>query len=238
MFRLVSWWYGHQTTEALKRRRRDIQRHYLGENKWPSGSDGQLELAINNYAHHNAEVAQRLLRLLSEGLVGREDIFDQAFGEDALQVQRLTWYPASQEVQDRREGEIGSGVHTDYGGVTLLHADGPGLQVLRPNLTSDLVEVGTFSPELEFPHSSQWVEVEARPGTFIAMAGEALQRLTHGRILAARHKVDGPPQLERHSLAFFLDPSPEAVIEPLPVLASGLTPQYKAKLAGHKGVIH
>ena len=36
-------------------------------------------------------------------------------------------------------GEIGSGIHTDYGGITVLHADGPGLQVLRPNLTSHLV---------------------------------------------------------------------------------------------------
>ena len=33
-------------------------------------------------------------------------------------------------------GEIGSGVHSDYGGVTVLHADGPGLYVLRPNQTS------------------------------------------------------------------------------------------------------
>ena len=33
-------------------------------------------------------------------------------------------------------GEIGSGVHSDYGGITVLHADGPGLFVLRPNQTS------------------------------------------------------------------------------------------------------
>ena len=33
-------------------------------------------------------------------------------------------------------GEIGSGVHSDYGGITVLHADGPGLYVLRPNQTS------------------------------------------------------------------------------------------------------
>ena len=33
-------------------------------------------------------------------------------------------------------GEIGSGVHSDYGGITVLYADGPGLYVLRPNQTS------------------------------------------------------------------------------------------------------
>ena len=100
------------------------------------------------------------------------------------------------------------------------------------------MEPGTFSPELEFPHRSQWLEVEARPGTLIAMAGEALQRLSHGRILAARHKVEAPPHLERHSLAFFLDPRPDAMVEPLPALSSGSRPPYRAKLAGHKGVIH
>ena len=136
---LVSWWLGPETTDALKRRRRDIQKHYLGENKWPSGSDGQLENAINSYAEQNAELAQRVLKLLSEGLSGRPDIFHETFGEEALQVQRLTRYPATEQVWDRGEGEIGSGVHTDYGGVTLLHADGPGLQVLRPDLTSDQV---------------------------------------------------------------------------------------------------
>ena len=39
-------------------------------------------------------------------------------------------------------GEIGSGVHSDYGGITVLHADGPGLYVLRPNQTSAEVLCG------------------------------------------------------------------------------------------------
>lgn len=213
------------------------KRHYLGENKWPNLSDGQLKNAIDNYAERNAEVAHVLLKLLSEALVGSDNLFEETFGADSLQVQRLTKYPASVEIPDKKEGEIGSGVHTDYGGVTLLHADGPGLAVLKPDLSSDKVLIGTFSPELEFPHSEEWLEVESRPGTFIAMAGEALQRLSHGRILAAKHKVDIPPHLERHSLAFFLDPRPDAILEPLPGLQSAGRPAYSAKLAGHKGVV-
>ena len=41
-------------------------------------------------------------------------------------------------------GEIGSGVHSDYGGITVLHADGPGLYVLRPNQTSAEVLIVSF----------------------------------------------------------------------------------------------
>lgn len=213
------------------------KRHYLGENKWPETSDGELKNTIDNYAERNAEVGHVLLGLLSEALVGSGDLFNETFGSDALQVQRLTRYPASAEIPDRKEGEIGSGVHTDYGGLTLLHADGPGLAVLKPDLSSNSSLAGTFSPELEFPHSEEWLEVESRPGTLIAMAGEALQILSHGRILAAKHKVDLPPHLQRHSLAFFLDPRPDALLQPLPELKRADRPAYKAKLAGHKGVV-
>ena len=225
--------YVNRTSENHERHKR----HYLGENKWPDLSDGELKNAIDDYAEKNAELAHVLLKLLSEALVGSGDLFDQTFGADSLQVQRLTRYPARSEIPDVTEGEIGSGVHTDYGGLTLLQADGPGLAVLKPDLASDNVLAATFSPELEFPHSSEWLEVEARPGTFIVLAGEALQRLSHGRILAARHKVDLPPHLDRLSLAFFLDPRPEAVLEPLPELQSADRPIYSAKLAGHKGVV-
>ena len=52
---------------------------------------------------------------------------------------RLTKYPPSNDIEGRKHGEIGSGIHSDYGGITVLYADGPGLQVLRPNKTSLLV---------------------------------------------------------------------------------------------------
>ena len=96
---------------------------------------------------------------------------------------------------------------------------------------------GTFSPELEVPHSNEWIEVESRPGTFIVMGGEALQRLSNGLIFAAKHKVEMPSgDMERHSLAFFFDPRPDAILEPLEAFRSNDKPLYKSKLAGHKGV--
>ena len=56
-------------------------------------------------------------------------------------VQRLTRYPASDSIIDIQEGEIGSGAHTDYGGITILYADGPGLQILKPDANSTKVGV-------------------------------------------------------------------------------------------------
>ena len=51
------------------------------------------------------------------------------------------------------------------------------------------MDSGTFSPELTVPHNDVWVDVESRPGEFIVLGGEALQRLTNGLIFAAKHKV-------------------------------------------------
>ena len=67
-------------------------------------------------------------------------IVDNAFNEDALQVQRLTNYPPSNEINDKVDGQIGSGVHSDYGGITVLYANGPGLEILRPDKNSSLVD--------------------------------------------------------------------------------------------------
>ena len=118
------------------------KREYLGENKWPANSN-DLKTAIQTYAESSAEVAHEVLRLLAKGL-GAEGAFDDAFNEDALQVQRLTNYPPSDKIEDKKEGEIGAGVHSDYGGITVLHADGPGLEILRPNKTSPLVCIKFF----------------------------------------------------------------------------------------------
>jgi len=222
----------NRTTPNIKGRKK---RHYLGENKWPLG-EKDLENAIQTYAGHAAKIAEKTLELLAEGL-GFKGAFDDAFGEDSLQVQRLTRYPPSNDLDDKKPGEIGSGVHSDYGGITVLYASGPGLKILRPNRTASQFEFGTFSEDLAMPHSGEWVEVESRPGKFIVMGGEAVQRLTNGLIFAVKHKVDLTGKTERYSLAFFLDPAPDAVLEPLDKFKFGKQGLYKAKVAGHKGVI-
>ena len=137
---------GYVNRSATSEQRTRFRRHYLGDNQWPE-DEAELQRAVDEYAESAASVAVKVLGLLADGL-GAPGAFDEAFGADSLQVQRLTWYPASDLVADRREGEIGSGAHTDYGGVTVLHADGPGLQVLRPDPTSSTVSVtSTCQPQ-------------------------------------------------------------------------------------------
>ena len=124
-------------TNATSKNKTRNKREYLGENLWPENSNN-LQTAIKAFSEVAADVAQRVLKLLAKG-VDAEGAFDDAFDEDALQVQRLTKYPASDGIEDKKEGEIGAGVHTDFGGITVLHADGPGLEILLPNRSSELV---------------------------------------------------------------------------------------------------
>ena len=88
----------NKTSKNIRRNKR----HYLGENIWPS-DDKNLKQSIEKYAEKAALVAHNVLNLLAEGL-GAKAAFDDTFNEDALQVQRLTKYPASDNIEDKKQG--------------------------------------------------------------------------------------------------------------------------------------
>ncbi|MCC5954791.1 MAG: isopenicillin N synthase family oxygenase [Natronohydrobacter sp.] len=105
---------------------------------------------------------------------------------------RLLSYPAASGA----EGEIGAGAHTDYGALTLLLTDGtPGLQVR--------------------PRGGDWQDVPHVPDAFIVNIGDCLMRWTNDIYVSTPHRVL-PPKHARQSVAFFLDPNPDAVVAALP----------------------
>ncbi|TVP72656.1 MAG: isopenicillin N synthase family oxygenase [Rhodobacteraceae bacterium] len=105
---------------------------------------------------------------------------------------RLLSYPAASGAS----GEIGAGAHTDYGALTLLLTDGaPGLQVR--------------------PRGGDWQDVPHVPGAFVVNIGDCLMRWTNDIYVSTPHRVLPPPR-PRQSVAFFLDPNPDAQITALP----------------------
>ncbi|MGB0499511.1 MAG: 2OG-Fe(II) oxygenase family protein, partial [Rubricella sp.] len=52
-------------------------------------------------------------------------------------------------------------------------------------------------------------------GAFVVNIGDCLMRWTNDLYVSNPHRVI-PPARERYSVAFFLDPAPEAIIEALP----------------------
>lgn len=118
--------------------------------------------------------------------------FDQHL-DAPLATLRTLWYPGGTS----GENETGAGGHTDYGSLTLIMSDGvPGLQ-LRPR------------------GQDKWIDVPHHEGAFIVNIADCLMRWTNDIYVSTPHRVL-PPARKRQSIAFFLDPNPESVIEALP----------------------
>jgi isopenicillin N synthase-like dioxygenase len=99
------------------------------------------------------------------------------------------------------QGQLGAGEHTDYGNVTLL----------APGEAGGL-EVRT--------RRGDWIAAPVIPGAFVCNIGDCLMRWTNGVYLSTPHRVVNPKGLERYSIAFFLDPNPEAEVACLPSCVS------------------
>jgi isopenicillin N synthase-like dioxygenase len=137
-----------------------------------------------------------LHRPIARDLGLEEDHFAPSF-RAPLATLRLLSYPPGR-------GGIGAGAHTDYGSITLLMTDGEaGLQVR--------------------PRGRDWTDVPHVPGAFVVNIADCLMRWTNDIYVSTPHRVLSPRR-RRRSLAFFLDPDPDAVIAALPGTGEPLYP--------------
>jgi isopenicillin N synthase-like dioxygenase len=65
------------------------------------------------------------------------------------------------------------------------------------------------------PRGRDWIDAPEVPGACIVNIGDCLMRWTNDVYVSTPHRVLPPPR-PRRSVAFFLDPNPEAVIAALP----------------------
>lgn len=115
-------------------------------------------------------------------------------GFSSFWVSRLISYPPLPP------GHLGlsCGEHTDYGLLTLLHTDG----------TPDSLEVKT--------RMGKWIGVQPIRGTFVVNVGDMMEVWTAGRWKSTLHRVVHRGTKRRVSAPFFLEPSWEAEVRPLP----------------------
>ena len=134
-----------------------------------------------------------------------EDFFDDKI-DRPLATLRLLHYPAPVDGAAANES-IGAGAHTDYGNVTLLATDGvAGLQVRT--------------------RAGDWIDAPSVPGAFICNIGDCLMRWTNDVYVSTPHRVLRP-QRERYSIAFFLDPNPDALVSAIPsCVPAGEAPRH------------
>ena len=137
---------------------------------------------------------------------------DRDFFEDKLDAPmatlRLLHYPP--QPSNAEAGQIGAGTHTDYGNITILLPDEVGgLEVRR--------------------RDGVWLKAPTIEGAFVCNIGDCLMRWTNDVYVSTPHRVVNASGRERYSIAFFLDPNPDAEVTCLPgCLGEGEQAKYPA----------
>jgi len=152
------------------------------------------------------EVTRQLLRGLSLALGLEEGFFEHhAFQRPVAKI-LMTRYPVV------KEGEMSCGAHTDCGFLTLLCADGAGLEVQRRNGT--------------------WLSVAPERYQFVANLGDLLQRWTNDVFVSTPHRVLNLGPTDRSSLVFFNNMDEDAEVACLPTCVTECPAKYEPTTCG------
>ncbi|XP_039166149.1 1-aminocyclopropane-1-carboxylate oxidase-like isoform X3 [Eucalyptus grandis] len=117
-------------------------------------------------------------------------------------------WPSEGLVSDPFKGIYGAGAHSDFGFITLLATDDvPGLQICKNKDAKPL----------------KWEYVQPMRGPFIVNLGDMLERWSNCIFRSTLHRVIGNGQ-ERYSIASFLEPNHDCLIECLPTCMSKENP--------------
>ena len=177
-------------------------------NVWPDLPGFQA--VVQRYFDAVLAVGRRLHSAFAIDLGVDEDFFADKIDRPQATL-RLLHYPLPRA--DAPAGQVGAGTHTDYGNVTLLATDGvPGLQVRR--------------------RDGAWIDAPALPGAFVCNIGDCLMRWTNDIYLSTPHRVL-KPSAERYSIALFVDPNPDAIVEAIPACVPEGTPPRHPPISAH-----
>lgn len=166
-----------------------------GPNLFPDSVPALRPLVLDTIEALTA-VGQRVLALMAIGLGLTPQWFATNLTADPLVLLRIFRYPPTRGHED---DVWGVGEHTDYGLLTLLTQDALGGLQVRTH--------------------SGWYDVPPTPDTLVCNIGDMFERLTAGRYRSTPHRVRNATEHDRISIPFFLDPSWQSAIAPLPIAA-------------------
>lgn len=165
---------------------------FRGVNLWPDLPG--FKVTMLSYFDALWGLGRRLHGAMALDLGLPLDHFEALLNRPMATLRLLHYPPRPAEVA---AGQLGAGTHTDYGNLTLLATDMMGGLEVR---TRD----------------GQWLKAPVIPDAFVCNIGDCLMRWTNDTYVSTPHRVVSPHGLERYSIAFFLDPNPEALVACLP----------------------
>ncbi|XP_028108006.1 2-oxoglutarate-Fe(II) type oxidoreductase hxnY-like isoform X1 [Camellia sinensis] len=186
----------------------DIEKPLYGPNVWPPSDilPGWRE-TMEKYHREALEVAKAISRIIALALNLEVDFFDrqEMLGKPIANL-RLLHYEG--RVSDPMKGIYGAGAHSDFGLITLLATDDVfGLQICKDK---------DAKPQ-------KWEFVAPLKGAFIVNLGDMLERWSNCIFRSTLHRVVGNGQ-ERYSIAYFVEPNHDCLVECLPPCQSQENP--------------
>ena len=169
--------------------------------RWPSD---EFRMVMSAFYRRVLECAHAVQREMARALDLPAEYFTRCHSGQNVTL-RLLFYPAIQAPAPV-ERQMGAGAHTDYGFMTLLFQHGVGgLQVVDRN--------------------GEWIDVPPRDDAVGVNSGDMLERWTNGRYRSTMHRVvPGTGDRDRFSIAVFMDPDSDSMIEALPSCVSASNP--------------
>eukprot|EP00276_Gloeochaete_wittrockiana_P002214 CAMPEP_0184672024 /NCGR_PEP_ID=MMETSP0308-20130426/85854_1 /TAXON_ID=38269 /ORGANISM="Gloeochaete witrockiana, Strain SAG 46.84" /LENGTH=409 /DNA_ID=CAMNT_0027119271 /DNA_START=76 /DNA_END=1302 /DNA_ORIENTATION=- len=171
----------------------------LPANIFPSEADAPgFTHAMSDYYLHMEKLGAVLLRIIASGLGLAEDWFLSSFADHASALMNVRYFSTS----DNYGSEQRQGSHTDPGIFTIT------LQDYHEGHRAAGLQVATVQDD--------WISVPNVPGTFVVNIGDLLMRWTNDRLLSSMHRIDCSDMAhDMHSLVFFQQPNPYAIIKSL-----------------------
>ncbi|PTB35341.1 hypothetical protein M441DRAFT_62822 [Trichoderma asperellum CBS 433.97] len=161
-----------------------------GRNQFPDADLPSMRNDVLKYLEQVSELGKMLTEVLSLGLKLEKNELRRAWlePEPILLFRCFKYSPLLEATESQSLKEsFGIGEHTDFGYLTILKVDSPGLQILSP--------------------SDEWVDVPVIENAFIVNVGDMLDQLTHGRFRSRPHRVQRPKSVSppRYSFPLFFD---------------------------------
>ncbi|XP_027358867.1 protein DOWNY MILDEW RESISTANCE 6-like [Abrus precatorius] len=174
---------------------------------WPQKPSKYREV-VGKYTREMKELGLKILELISEGLGLNSNYFCGGLSENPSVL--IHHYPPCPDPSLT----LGLAKHRDPTILTilLLEEEIQGLQVLK---------------------DGEWIAVDPFPNAFVVNIGLLMQIITNGKLVGAEHRAVTNSNIARTSVAYFMYPSFESIIEPAQVLINENTPPlYKSMSFG------
>ncbi|KNE66996.1 hypothetical protein AMAG_11463 [Allomyces macrogynus ATCC 38327] len=201
--------------------------HFGGATPWPTEDVlPGFRAACSSYFADMYKLGCAMLRVLAVAMGQPADFFDACLKQPMTQL-RLLRYPPTPPGHRMTEEQLSCAAHTDYGAMTLLAVDSPGLQILVPNsgtagTTESDVVAHPIARQHAAIHGGTWMRVPMVPNTLVVNLADMIARLTNRTFHSTMHRVvhSGASQ-DRYSMPYFFGVDGDAVVQVLPEFLPG-----------------